>query len=86
MDAIEFSHECTRLNREIQAILQQRIAHRGDPRMTARLQPHVTDCLKRSVSLEGLGEQKGFPLHLLQDAKRLLNQHFPELTAATDEP
>lgn len=79
MDGIEFAQRCTGANRKVQALLQQLIAHRGNPSIVTRLTPHAEECLNEVFALRSLADQHNHPAGMLNESARMLKQHFPAL-------
>lgn len=85
MNRTEYGRQCTQVNRKVQGVLQQLIAHRGDPKMAQRLQPHASECLNEVFELRRLAGQHDYPLGLLDESARMLTRHFPKLLVTDEE-
>lgn len=84
MDQTTFIHESTQATRKVQALLQQLIAHRGQPESMRALTPHATQCLQQLFELSEAAGRHDWPTESLDEAKSTLIKHFPSLLTRDD--
>jgi len=68
-----------RANNKVQALLQQLIAHRGEPQAHNSLRAHANQTMTELFQLTIEAQKTGENLDLIEDAKTTLLRHFPEL-------
>ncbi len=74
-----------RTNSKVQALLQQLIAHRGEPSAQASLSGHAHQTMTELFALTVEAQKSGEYASLVEEAKETLLRHFPQLLENKEE-
>lgn len=75
----DISDEIKRANNRVQALLQQLMAHRGEPESIAALQNFASETMTELFDLTIQAQKAGIETDTLEEAKATLRRHFPQL-------
>lgn len=81
----QFEQRVDRTNNKVQALLQQLMAHRGEPGAVASLEIHANQTLSELFEMTVEAQREGYDVSALEEAKQTLRRHFPNLLTRDSE-
>lgn len=75
----DISDEIKRATNKVQALLQQLMAHRGEPESISALKNFANEIMTELFELTVKAQKAGIETDTLEEAKETLRRHFPEM-------
>ena len=85
MGDMTFEQLVDRTSNKVQALLQQLMAHRGEPQAVAGLEDHASQTLSELFELTLEAQRERHDASGIEEAKQTLCRHFPRLLETNSE-